>query len=103
MAKQLHHKGTITIKLKPCQHLDTTRDIIFFNLPFCDARGLRDYVPMALTAEKIRLIHKYLMKFPRKDWGRNFQDFEMVCDFVKNTPWQSIEEKAMIQAFHKMV
>jgi hypothetical protein len=103
MAKQTHHKGTVSIELKPCQHLDTTRDILFFNLPFCDARGLRDYLCTALTAEKSRLIHKYPKKFPRKDWGRDFTDFEMVRDFVKNTPWRNREEKTTIQAFHKMV
>jgi len=103
MAKQSQHKGTISIERKPCQHLDTTRDIIFFNLPFCDAVGLRDYLKAALTAEKSRLIHRYPNKFLRKDWGRAFQDFEMVRDFVKNTPWRSREEKATIQVFHKLV
>jgi hypothetical protein len=103
MAKQTHHKGTVSIELKPCQHLDTTRDILFFNLPFCDARGLRDYLRTALTAEKNRLIHKYPKKFPCKDWGHDFKDFEMVRDFVKNTPWRNREEKTTIQAFHKMV
>ena len=58
---------------------------------------------MALMVEKSHLIHKYPTKFPQKDKGRNFQDFKMVCDFVKNTPWRSREEKAMIQAFYKMV
>ena len=67
MAKQSQHKGTVAIELKPCQHLDTTRDIIFFNLPFCDATGLRDYIRTALTDEKSSLIHKYPTKFPRKD------------------------------------
>ena len=52
MAKQSQHKGTVSIKLKPCQYLDTTRDIIFFNLPFCDAVGLRDYIKKALIGEK---------------------------------------------------
>jgi hypothetical protein len=103
MAKQPQHKGTISIERKPCQHLDTTRDIIFFNLPFCDAVGLRDYLKAALTAKKSRLIHRYPNKFPRKDWRRAFQDFEMVRDFVKNMPWRSREEKATIQVFHKLV
>ena len=103
MAKQSQHKGTVSIERKPCQHLDTTREIIFFNLPFCDAVGLRDYLKAALVAEKSRLIHRYPNKFPRKDWGRAFQDFEMVRDFVKNTPWRSREEKVTIQAFHKLV
>jgi len=103
MAKQSQHKGTVSMERKPCQHLDTTRDIIFFNLPFCDAIGLWDYLRAALTAEKSRLIHKYPNKFPRKDWGQAFQDFEMVRDFVKNTPWRSREEKATIQVFHKLV
>jgi len=49
MAKQSQHKGTVSMERKPCQHLDTTRDIIFFNLPFCDAVGLRDYLKAALT------------------------------------------------------
>jgi len=103
MAKQSQHKGTVSMERKPCQHLDTTREIIFFNLPFCDAVGLRDYLKAALIAEKSRLIHRYPNKFPRKDWGRAFQDFEMVRDFVKNTPWRSREEKATIQVFHKLV
>ena len=103
MAKQSQHKGLVSIEVKPCQYLDTTRDIIFFNLPFCDAVGLRDYIKSALIGEKSRLIHRYPTKFPRKDWGRAFQDFEMVRDFVKNTPWRSREEKTTIQAFHKLV
>ena len=40
MAKQSKHKGTVVIKVKPCQYLDTTREIMFFNLPYCDAVGL---------------------------------------------------------------
>jgi hypothetical protein len=103
MAKQSQHKGTVSIERKPCQHIDTTREIIFFNLPFCDAVGLRDYLKAALVAEKSRLIHRYPNKFLWKDWGRAFQDFEMVRDFVKNTPWRSREEKVTIQAFHKLV
>jgi len=103
MEKQSQHKGTVSIERKPCQHLDTTRDIIFFKLPFCDAVGLRDYLKAALVAEKSCLIHRCLNKFPRKDWGRAFQDFEMVRDFVKNTPWRSREEKVTIKAFHKLV
>ncbi len=103
MAKQSQHKGTVLIELKPCQYLDTTCDIIFFNLPFCDAVGLWDYIRNALTAEKSCLVHRYPMKFPHKEWGRAFQDFEMVQDFVKNTPWRSREEKVLIQAFHKLV
>ncbi len=43
------------------------------------------------------------MRFPRKDWGWAFRDFEMMQDFVKNTPWRSREEKTTIQAFHKLV
>jgi hypothetical protein len=74
MAKhQSQHKGTVSIERKPCQHLDTTREILFFNLPFCDAVGLRDYLKTALVAEKSQLIHRYPNKFPRKDWGRAFQ------------------------------
>ncbi len=35
MASQKKYKGTMTIELKPCQYLETSCDIIFFNLPFC--------------------------------------------------------------------
>jgi hypothetical protein len=52
MAKQSQHKGSVLIEWKPCQYLDTTRDIIFFNLPFCDAVGLWDYIKLALIGEK---------------------------------------------------
>jgi hypothetical protein len=40
LAKQYKHKGTVTIEVKPCQYLDTTWDIIFFILPYCDTVGL---------------------------------------------------------------
>ncbi len=40
MAKQFKHKGTVVIKVKPCQYLDTTREIMFFNLPYCNAVGI---------------------------------------------------------------
>ncbi len=52
MDKQSQHKGTVLIELKPCQYLDTTREIFFFNLPFCNAVGLQDYIKTALTGEK---------------------------------------------------
>ena len=51
MAKQSQHKSMVSIELKPCQYLDTTRDIIFFNLPFCDVVGLQD--KKALICEKV--------------------------------------------------
>jgi hypothetical protein len=40
MANQSKHKGTVSMEVKPCQYLDTTRDIRFFNLPYYDAIGL---------------------------------------------------------------
>jgi hypothetical protein len=33
MVSQKKHKGTTVIKLKPCQHLDTSRDIFFSTFP----------------------------------------------------------------------
>jgi hypothetical protein len=50
MAKQSKYKGTVAIEVEPCQYLDTTRDIIFFNLPYCDAVGLQDYSRKALVS-----------------------------------------------------
>jgi hypothetical protein len=40
MASQTKHKGAMMVKMKSCQCLDTVRDIIFFNLPFCNLIGL---------------------------------------------------------------
>ena len=40
---------------------------------------------------------------PLQGLGPRFSRFEMVRDFVKNTPWRSREEKTTIQAFHKLV
>ncbi len=57
MAKQSKHKGTVVIEVKPCQYLDTTWEIMFFNLPYCNAVGLQDYICKALVAKKSRLIH----------------------------------------------
>ncbi len=102
MATQMKIKGTITVEMKPCQCLDTARNIIFFNLPFCDATGLWDFIRKALTKQKAALIHRHPFKYPRMEWGRHLPDFKMVRDFVKNTPWRSREEKSTIQAFHKI-
>jgi hypothetical protein len=93
MAKQLKHMGTVGIKVKPCQYLDTTWEIMFFNFPYYDAIGLCDYIRKALVEEKHRLIHRYPKKFPQMTLGHHFKDFEMVCNFVKNMPWWSREEK----------
>jgi hypothetical protein len=64
IATQTKIKGTITVEMKPCQCLDMARDIIFFNLPFCDATGLRDFICKALTKQKAALIHCHPLKYP---------------------------------------
>jgi hypothetical protein len=51
MATQTKIKGKMTVEMKPCQCLDTAWDIIFFNLPFCNAIGLRDFICQALTKQ----------------------------------------------------
>ncbi len=90
------------VEMKPCQCLDTVRDIIFFNLPFCNPIGLRDFIRWALTKQKSALIKCHPLKYPWMEWGRHLPEFEMVRDFVKITPWHSWEEKSTIQAFHKI-
>ena len=101
MAGQKKLKGSISVEMKPCQHLDTAREIIFFQVPNCDAIGLRDMLRKAMTKAKSGMIHKYPSKYPRMEWGAALPEFEMVRDFVKNTPWRNREEKSSIQAFHK--
>ncbi len=71
MATQTNYKGTILVKMKPCQCLDTVLDIIFFNLPFCNTRGLWDFICWALTKQKSSLIKHHPLKFPRMEWGRH--------------------------------
>ena len=56
----------------------------------------------AMTKAKSGMIHKYPSKYSRMEWGAALPEFEMVRDFVKNTPWKNREEKSSIQAFHKM-
>jgi hypothetical protein len=56
---------------------------------------------MAMTKAKSGMIHKYPLKYPRMEWGAALPEFEMVRDFVRNTPWRNREEKSSIQAFHK--
>jgi hypothetical protein len=90
-----------TMKHKPCQHLDTTREIIFFQVPNCDAIGLWDTLPRAMT-NQIGDDPKVLQKYPRMEWCVSLPDFEMVQDFVKNTPWRNREKKLTIQPNHKM-
>jgi hypothetical protein len=52
--------------------------------------------------QKSALIKRHPLKHPRMEWRRHLPEFEMVRDFVKNTPWRSWEEKSTIQAFHKI-
>jgi hypothetical protein len=102
MASQKKQKGTIAIELKPCQHLDTTRDIIFLNLPFCSDKGLHGTLCKAMTKQKSTLIKQHPSKYPRMEWGLPLPDFVIVRDFVRNTPWRNQEEKTTIQAYHKI-
>ncbi len=67
MASQKKYKGTIAIELKPCQNLDTTRDIIFFNLPFCSDKGLRGTLHNAMRDQKSALIRRHPSKYPRME------------------------------------
>jgi hypothetical protein len=103
MATQMTHKGAMMVEMKPCQCLDTTREIIFFNLPFCNPISLWDFICRALTKQKSALIKHHPLKYPRMEWGRHLPEFEMVQDFVENTPWHSREDKSTIKAFHKIV
>ncbi len=102
MAGQKKLKGQNLVKLKPCQHLDTTREIIFFQVPNCDAIRQRDTLRRAMTNTKLGMTQKHPTKYPRMEWCIGLPDFEMVQDFVKNTPWHNREEKLTIQPYHKM-
>jgi hypothetical protein len=102
MASQKKYKGTITVELKPCQHLDTTRGIIFFNLPFCSKEGLRGILCKAMRDQKSALIKRYPSKYPWMEWAPPLPDFVMVQDFVWNTQRRNCKEKTTIQAFHKI-
>ncbi len=55
-----------------------------------------------MTNTKSGMIQKYPTKYPRMEWCIGLPDFEMVQDFVKNTPWRNREEKLTIQPYHKM-
>ncbi len=59
MVSQKKCKGTIAIELKPCQHLDTTIGIIFFNLSFCSNKGLRHTLCKAMCNQKSALIKRH--------------------------------------------
>ncbi len=67
MASQKKHKGTMVIKLKPCQHLDTSRDTIFFNVPFCSALGLRDLIRGGMIKQKNAMVTRYPAQYPRME------------------------------------
>jgi hypothetical protein len=41
MAGQKKLKGSILVEMKPCQHLDTTREIIFFQVPTATPLGYK--------------------------------------------------------------
>jgi hypothetical protein len=101
MAGQKKLKGSIMVEMKPSQHLDTAREIIFFQVPNCNATGLQDTLWKAMTKAKLGMIHKYPSKYLRMEWCNALPEFEMVRDFVKNTPWQNREEKLLIQTYHK--
>ncbi len=78
MAGQTKLKGSISVEMKPCQHLDTRREIIFFQVPNCNAIGLRDMLRKDMTKAKSGMIHNYPLKYPRMELGAALPDFEMV-------------------------
>jgi hypothetical protein len=55
-----------------------------------------------MVAQKLLLIKCHPDKWPRMEWGQPLPDFEMIQDFVCNTPWRNWEEKITIQAYHKL-
>jgi hypothetical protein len=59
MVSQKKHKGTIAIKLKLCQYLDTSRDIILFNVSFCSTLGLGDLIRGAVIKQKNTMVTHY--------------------------------------------
>jgi hypothetical protein len=87
MASQKKYKGTVGIELKPCQYLETLCDIIFFNLPFCSAKGLCNSLQKAMHDQKSALIKRLPVKYLRMIWGPPPPEFVMVHDSVINTPW----------------
>ncbi len=95
-------KGSIAITVKACQCLNTERAVIFFNVPFCSASSLCTILRKAMVEQKSKLISRYPAKWPRTEWGRPLPEFELIRDFVRNTPWRNREEKSTIQAYHKL-
>jgi hypothetical protein len=55
-----------------------------------------------MTNTKSGMIQKYPAKYPRMEWCIGLLNFEMVRDFVKNTPWHNREEELTIHPYHKM-
>jgi hypothetical protein len=78
MAGLNKHKGTVAFEVKPCQYLGTSQEIIFFNIPFFSAQGLRDSIYKAMVDQKSLLIKRHPAKWARMEWGRHLLDFEMV-------------------------
>jgi hypothetical protein len=70
MVSQKKHKETIAIELKPCQHLDTLRDTIFFNLPFCSDKGLCGTLRKAMTKQKSPSSNNTHLSTPRWNGAR---------------------------------
>jgi hypothetical protein len=64
MAGPIKLKGSICIGVKPCQFLDTKRAVIFFNLPFCSAPGLRQALQKAMTIRNCFLSRNILANGP---------------------------------------
>jgi hypothetical protein len=93
----------VAIEVKPCQDLNTSQEIIFFNIPFCLAQGLRNLIRKAMVEQKLLLIKRDPAKWPRMEWGWHLLDFEMVQDFVQNTTWRYCKKKTTILAYHKHV
>jgi hypothetical protein len=77
MASQKKYKGMIAIELKPCQHLNTTGGIIFFNLLFCSNKGLRGTLCKTMRNQKSALIERHQSKYPWIGWGPPLPDFVM--------------------------
>jgi hypothetical protein len=55
-----------------------------------------------MIKQKNAMVTRYPTKYTRMEWGQHLQDFKVVRDFVRNTPWRNREETSTIQAFHKI-
>ena len=94
--------GMVNITYKEIQVFDSSRDIILFGIPNnSDPKALNDLLRTQMIEAKRSMFTNNPDKYPQMIYGRPLPDFDVIKDFVKNTPFEARDEDEDLPAWAK--